>query len=285
MRFPIKSRNLNERNHHYFKAKVAFPCVAHNEITHQGGNYAIHNLSQFLNTALTIKSLSGTCSLLTPMSLSKDTFPLKNNFRQLPLLNYQPQNHYHTSAILASAIDTVTLPWRSRRNKIDMSEVLSQLNLNGRKDAATAISLPLPLRTTEFFVDFLEKIESKIGEQDDNFHEKINLMSLTPGINNVTKNVQLESLSVRGISKQERLKPKRDMRSNKLPAYTGRFAMTDSVSGALFSHFDKMKEIGKKHVVIPKSITSIDTSLPTGCPFPHIFDKSRMSSNGFLVDD
>merc|ERR1711890_129743 len=42
---------------------------------------------------------------------------------------------------------------------------------------------------------------------------------------------------------------------------------------------------GKKHVVMPKSITSIDTSLPTGCPFPHIFDKSRISSNGFLVDD
>lgn len=219
------------------------------------------------------------------MSLSKDTFPLKNNFRQLPLLNYQPQNHYHTSAILASAIDTVTLPWRSRRNKIDMSEVLNQLNLNGRKVAATAISLPLPLRTTDFFVEFLEEIESKIGEKDGNFHEKTNLMSLTPGVNNVTKNIQMESLSLRGISVKERLKPKRDMRSNKLPAYTGRFAMTDSVPEALFSHFDKMKEIGKRQRVIPKSITSVDTSLPTGCPFPHIFDKTKISSSGFLLED
>lgn len=267
------------------KTKVAFPCVAHNELAHQGGNSGIHNLSQFLNTALTLKNLSGTCSLLTPMSLSKDTFPLKNNFRQLPLLNYQPQNHYHTSAILASAIDTVTLPWRSRRNKIDMSEVLNQLNLNGRKVAATAISLPLPLRTTDFFVEFLEEIESKIGEKDGNFHEKTNLMSLTPGVNNVTKNIQMESLSLRGISVKERLKPKRDMRSNKLPAYTGRFAMTDSVPEALFSHFDKMKEIGKRQRVIPKSITSVDTSLPTGCPFPHIFDKTKISSSGFLLED
>jgi hypothetical protein len=89
------------------------------------------------------------------------TFPLKNNFRQLPLLKYQPQLHYHTSAILASAIDTVTLPWRSRRNKIDMAEILNKLNVNGRKVAATAMSLPIPLRTNEFFVEFLDRIESR----------------------------------------------------------------------------------------------------------------------------
>ena len=135
--------------------------------------------------------MSATSSLLTPLSLSKDTFPLKNNFRQIPLCNYDPFSNYHTSAILASAIDTMTLPWRSRSNRIDMSEVLNQLCVNGRKVAATGIALPFPIQTTEFFVEFLEKIESKAN--DVHFHESIKLISLTPGIDNVTKEIQRES--------------------------------------------------------------------------------------------
>jgi len=267
------------------KSQIAFPCIAHSDgALKASGNIQIHNLSQFLNTALTFKGLSGNCGLVTPLSLSKDTFPLKNNFRRIPHVNYQTQNHYHTSAILAAAVDTITLPWRSRKNRIDMTDILSKLNMNGRKIAGAALSLPLPLRSNEFFVQFLENIETKVNEKELNLHEQINLTSITPGCHVVNKDIQAEAWSIRGINK-EIFKPKRDMRSNKVPLYTGRYAMIDSVNGALFSHFDKMNECKKRQVRMPQSIVSIDDGLPTGCPFPHIFQKSKISKNGFLVDD
>merc|ERR1712150_32173 len=79
-------------------------------------------------------------------------------------------------------------------------------------------------------------------------------------------------------------KPKRDMRSNKVPLYTGRYAMIDSVTAALFSHFDKMNESKRSQIRMPQSIVSIDDGLPTGCPFPHIFQKSKISKNGLIQD-
>ena len=229
-----------------------------------------------------MRGLSATCCLVTPLSLSKDTFPLKNNSRQSSFLNYHPQNLYHTSAILAAAIDTMTLPWRSYRNRKGMGEIVNKLNLYGRKIAVAAMALPFPLRGNDFLVDFLETLENTPGM---NFHEEINLMSLTPGCHNVTNHVQMEALSLRGINAKERFKPKRDMRSNKLPEYTGRFASIDSIPCALFSHFTKMKEIGRGVLPVPSSITAINTSLPTGCPFPHIFDRAKVSSDGFLNDE
>ena len=267
------------------KGKIAFPCIAHNnEAQKVSQNFQINNLSQFLNTALTYKGLTGSCGLVTPLSLSKDTFPIKNNYRRIPMINYQTQNNYHTSAILAAAVDTITLPWRSRRNRIDMHEIVSKLNFNGRKVAGAALALPLPLTSDKFFVQLLEDIEAETGRNDVNIHEKMNLTSITPGSHIVNNDIQAETWSIRGINK-DKFKPKRDMRSNNLPLYTGRYAMIDSIPGALFSHFDKMKATGKCHIPMPRSISSIDDSLPTGCPFPHIFDNSKVSKSGFLLDD
>jgi len=266
------------------KSKIALPCITHGDKADKiSGNIQIDNLSQFLNTALAYKGLTGSCDLVTPLSLSKDTFPLNNNFRRIPMIDYQTHSKYHTSAILAAAVDTITLPWRSRRNRIDMHEITSKLNLNGRKVAGAALAFPFPLGENQFFVQYLENVEATMGKNM-SLHEKINLTSITPGSHTVNENIQSEAWSVRGINKNK-FKPKRDMRSKDLPLYTGRYAMVDSVPGALFSHFDKMKETGRCNIPMPQSISSIDDCLPTGCPFPHIFDKSKISKNGFLLDD
>ena len=216
------------------------------------------------------------------MSLSKDIFPLKNNSRQLPYLSYQPKFRYHTSAVLASAIDMVTLPWRSRNNRVDMTEVVNKLNVHGRKIAATGICMPFPLREREYFVEFLDRLEA---QKDLNFHQAVGLASLTPGCHEVAKDIQVESLSLRGMACKDRFKPSRDMRSTKMPIYTGRYALVDSISGAIFSHFAKRNANPARNVAMPNSIMSIDESLPTSCPFPHIFNKNKVSNNGLILDD
>ena len=244
----------------------------------------MHNLCQFLNTALTVKGLSGTCSLVTPISLAKDTFPIKGNFRKFPHLRYRTDLAYHTSAILAATVDTTTLPWRSRRNGLEMVEVVSKLNMFGRKVASAGLALPFPLLQEDYFVNFLEKVEQRKSSENASLQGESGLVSVTPGCDNVTKDMQMEAFSLRGINSYDKLKPKRDMRSNKLPEYTGRFAMMDSITSSLFSHFEKMNsENGCSSV--PNTISAIDASLPTGCPFPHIFDKTLMATNGFLLGD
>ena len=79
------------------------------------------NSSRFLNTLL---SLGAQCSpglananstLVSPLSLARDTFVLPGQ-QSLSLgasVNYAPERDYHTSAVLAAALDTVSMPWRS----------------------------------------------------------------------------------------------------------------------------------------------------------------------------
>ena len=70
-----------------------------------------------------------------------------------------------------------------------------------------------------------------------------------------------------------------------MPIYTGRYALVDSISGAIFSHFAKRNVNLAKNIAMPNSIMSIDETLPTSCPFPHIFNKNKVSNNGLILDD
>ena len=146
------------------------------------------------------------------------------------------------------------------------------------------LSLPFPLLQEDYFVNFLEKVEQIGSSQITNLQGESGLVSVTPGCHNVTEDVQMEAFSLRGIDSKVKFKPMRDMRSNQLPEYTGRFAMIDSISSSLFSHFERMKsEHG--HSVVPNTISAIDAGLPTSCPFPHIFDKTLLATDGFLLGD
>ena len=64
----------------------------------------MQNLGRFFNTALALRSMSVEANLLTPLSLATDTYPLRNSFRKLDGVNYNPDLAYHTAAILASTM-------------------------------------------------------------------------------------------------------------------------------------------------------------------------------------
>ena len=48
--------------------------------------------------------MSVEANLLTPLSLATDTYPLRNSFRKIEGVNYNPDISYHTAAILASTL-------------------------------------------------------------------------------------------------------------------------------------------------------------------------------------
>ena len=87
-----------------------------------------------LNTALSVWSLSQSTSLVTPMSLNEETFPLFNiRARKFSDFSYNPELHYHTSAILATAFDTLTLPWRLLKGPYaSLQEVSTSLSSQSR---------------------------------------------------------------------------------------------------------------------------------------------------------
>ena len=117
--------------------------------------------------------------------------------RQVPSFNYRADLHYHTSAVLALGLDTLTLPWRSLNGPYaSPGEVVDGLNSYGRKIANLDIVLPFQKPTSEKLNHFL------------NTYSLDDVISVTPhttttmpkSIDYFTRNsIWCQSVSSRGI--------------------------------------------------------------------------------------
>ena len=106
---------------------------------------ALKSTGKTLNLALTLRSLSENSNLITPLSMSNETFPLRNGMetRSFPSLNYNPQLHYNSSAVLSLAFDAMTLPWRMLKGPYaSPSQVAAGLSAYGRKFASLQLVAP-----------------------------------------------------------------------------------------------------------------------------------------------
>ncbi|XP_073466486.1 protein misato homolog 1-like isoform X2 [Aquarana catesbeiana] len=62
---------------------------------------------------------------------------------------------YHSSAVLAAALDTLTAPYRLPSSTLTMSHLLDTLSFSGRKVLAASCSLPFPIGSSSFLPDAL----------------------------------------------------------------------------------------------------------------------------------
>ena len=118
---------------------------------------AIKSTSKMLNLALSIKNQVEHCNLVTPLSLASETFPLRGlGARQISSINYNWDLHYHTSAILALGLDSLTLPWRSLHGPYaSPAEVAHGLSAYGRKLANLEVLAPFPKPAQDKLSSFL----------------------------------------------------------------------------------------------------------------------------------
>ncbi|KAF3834315.1 hypothetical protein F7725_025519 [Dissostichus mawsoni] len=62
-----------------------------------------------------------------------------------PYLNYDPSLWYHSSSVLALALDALTLPYRLHRDSVPMWQMADSLAVSGRKVVAAYGAVPLPM--------------------------------------------------------------------------------------------------------------------------------------------
>jgi hypothetical protein len=160
----------------YFSVFYSIKSIRFNSVTHFSTD-PLQNLGRFLNTTLAVRSFSQEANLVTPLSLSSDTFPLRNSFRTLNGVRYRPDLAYHTSAVLASTLDSLTLPWRMKtsRSRHSIHDLLSGLGVHGRKFAAAACAMPFPGSGYPF--DSVCEMLPNVSADD-----TLGLVSLTPSV-------------------------------------------------------------------------------------------------------
>ncbi|XP_060541080.1 LOW QUALITY PROTEIN: protein misato homolog 1 [Pantherophis guttatus] len=110
---------------------------------------------RLMNTALGIVRLSSQSSLFCPLSLNGRLGLKQDGPVSLPYLQYKPSLDYHTSAILATALDTLTIPYRLQMSDITMSNLTENLNFSGRKVAEASAAVPFPVAEDQSLPDAL----------------------------------------------------------------------------------------------------------------------------------
>nr|XP_025970902.1 protein misato homolog 1 isoform X2 [Dromaius novaehollandiae] len=88
---------------------------------------------RLMNTALGIVHLSGQSSLFCPLSLSGSLGIKPEPPITFPYINYDASLNYHSSAILAAVLETLSVPYRLCTSQCSMMHLAETLNFSGRK--------------------------------------------------------------------------------------------------------------------------------------------------------
>ncbi|XP_064588361.1 protein misato homolog 1 [Zonotrichia leucophrys gambelii] len=99
---------------------------------------------RLMNTALGIAHLSRHSSLFCPLSLNGSLGLRPEPPVTFPYIKYNASLSYHSSAVLAAALDTLTAPYRLCSSQASMLHLADSLTFSGRKVVAAWAALPLP---------------------------------------------------------------------------------------------------------------------------------------------
>ncbi|XP_063276463.1 protein misato homolog 1 isoform X2 [Prinia subflava] len=110
---------------------------------------------RLMNTALGIAHLSRHSSLFCPLSLSGSLGIKPEPPVTFPYIKYEPSLNYHSSAILAAALDTLTAPYRLWSCQGSMVHFADSLTFSGRKVVAAWAALPFPAVSGSSLPDLL----------------------------------------------------------------------------------------------------------------------------------
>ncbi|XP_053330545.1 protein misato homolog 1 [Spea bombifrons] len=102
-------------------------------------------LFRLMNTIMGIVQMAGHSSLFCPLTLNSNLGRRPGPPASFPHLLYDTRLQYHSSAVLALALDTVTAPYRLPSSHLSMAGLAENLNFCGRKVSSVSVSLPFPI--------------------------------------------------------------------------------------------------------------------------------------------
>ena len=162
------------------KCRLTFPCAKAQMNSSEPG---VKPAFRLLNTVLTADSSAAKSNAVSPMSLALDAMVLPDRVRKTPGFRLDYDSDHQTAAVLASALDTMSLPWRSSKKGhggVGMLDVAGSVCNGGRNLASLSVSwmeeektLLLPSTDSEGEKDEIYGIftshrgDRKIGPNDD----------------------------------------------------------------------------------------------------------------------
>ncbi|XP_060822093.1 protein misato [Bombus pascuorum] len=187
----------------YGKSILSFPCIDSKKT-----ESSTSNVIKILNTALCWQHVGEYASLFSPLCCGETAWPQIGEPRIFNHLTYNSEVKYHSSALLATALDTLTIRYRRKEYpNVVLSDLCADLNKLGRKAVATSLTLPFPMTAKADLIDVLDEFEGPLWT------------SLTPNCD-IPMDKNMQSIVLRGISEERLKRPISDaMKQMSKPAY------------------------------------------------------------------
>ncbi|XP_022346863.1 protein misato homolog 1 isoform X4 [Enhydra lutris kenyoni] len=116
------------------------------------------NIYRLLNTAFGLVHMSAHSSLVCPLSLGRSLGLRPEPPVAFPHLDYDATLPFHCAAVLATTLDTVTVPYRLRSSPVSMAHLADLLNFSGKKVVMAAATIPFPLVPGQSLPDALVQL-------------------------------------------------------------------------------------------------------------------------------
>ncbi|KAL5004628.1 hypothetical protein ScPMuIL_018084 [Solemya velum] len=220
---------------------------------------AYNRADRIINSALSYVSCAGSSSLFVPLSMAQELWKKMGPPRVFDHLQYNP-THYHTSAILAAALDNMTMPFRTTESPLHIWDITKTFSSLGRKLACLQLCLPFPLETDGNLVD---SILNEGGQSS--------WRPLLPHMENKSSPL-MQSVALRGIPKTQIKQVTLASKSKETPQFLSSCSNVDEVlQNYLTGFFPNCFNAG----------CVMSDGCKVGSPFPHIFSKN-ITKDGLL---
>ncbi|MBN3292757.1 MSTO1 protein, partial [Polypterus senegalus] len=150
----------------------------------------VKDVYHLINSVLSFVHLSNNSSSFCPLSLRGGLERRPSPHTTFPYLLYDASSWYHSSAVLATVLDTLTLPYRLHNGGCSMGHLIDALVFSGRKVLCASASVPFPMVSDkslpDTLVDFGETLPwrpvSACGELRENrcFAQSVCLRGISP---------------------------------------------------------------------------------------------------------
>ncbi|XP_014204337.1 protein misato [Copidosoma floridanum] len=222
---------------------------------------SLEDRARIVNTVLSWEQFGEHSSLFSPLCCSSTAWLTPGRARIFDNLNYQSDLKYHSSSLLASALDTLTLRYRHKKYPMStLSDLCVDLNKLGRKVAATSLSLPFPIAENQDLIDMLEDLDDSVP-----------WTSLTPNCEIGNEYVS-QSVALRGIPENRLKRPMEDAK-DQMEKLAYRYS---SVHEMMSLYLDGACYASASH------LTTVERGLLVKDPFPKIFN-SNVSTDGNIT--
>lgn len=241
----------------YTKPILAYPIIAshfsdNNPSTPEERDKAtLKDSSRLANIALAIQELSEYATMFVPLCTSDKGWRKPGNPRLFDHISYKPEIYYQSSALLASALDTLSQKYRHKSNTYTLSDICADMTGYGRKMAAASLGIPFAFSDSQYLIEYLNETTKPI------------FSTITPSCKLASDKI-FQVITVRGIPESYlKAPPNKAKEQLNIPAYR-----CNNVKEMFELYFQANNFLSATNVTVCEKPIELKT------PYPRFFSKN-----------